>query len=61
VERGRAFISFFFLLEVIDRLEEELKVPVVSSNTATFWAMMKKAGVKKRLEGYGKIFLPEMH
>jgi len=46
----------FRTLEVINRLEEELKVPVISSNTATFWAMMKKAGVKKRLEGYGKIF-----
>lgn len=47
----------FRTLEVTGRLEEELKVPVLSSNTATFWAMMKKAGVKKRLEGYGKIFL----
>lgn len=57
-EAQAIFISCtnFKTLEVIARLEEELKVPVVSSNTATFWAMMKKAGVKKRLEGYGKIF-----
>jgi len=46
----------FRTLEVIDCLEKELKVPVLSSNTATFWAMMKKAGIKKRLEGSGKIF-----
>ena len=46
----------FRTIEVIGRLEEELKVPVLSSNTATFWAMMKKAGVKKRLEGFGRLF-----
>lgn len=45
----------FRAIEVIGRLEEELKVPVISSNTATFWAMMKKAGVEKRLEGYGRL------
>jgi len=28
--------------EVIGRLEEELKKPVVSSNTATMWAMLRK-------------------
>ena len=47
----------FRTLEVIGRLEEELKVPVISSNTATFWAMMKKAGIEKRLEGFGRVFL----
>jgi maleate isomerase len=45
----------FRTIEVIEQLEEELRVPVVSSNTATLWAMMKKAGIKKRLEGYGEL------
>jgi len=45
----------FRTIEVIDRLEKELGIPVLSSNTATFWAMMKKAGIRKRLEGYGAV------
>jgi maleate isomerase len=46
----------FRTVEVIDRLEQELGVPVLSSNTATFWAMMKKAGIQRKLKGYGRIF-----
>lgn len=42
-------------IEVIDRLEKELGVPVISSNTATFWAMMRAARIKRRREGYGKL------
>ncbi|MFQ6038052.1 MAG: aspartate/glutamate racemase family protein [Candidatus Aminicenantales bacterium] len=49
----------FRTLEVIDRLENELGVPVLSSNTATFWAMMRKAGVRRELEGYGHLFVRE--
>jgi maleate cis-trans isomerase len=40
---------------VIERLEKELEVPVISSNTATLWAMMKKAGYKRKIEGYGRL------
>lgn len=47
----------FRTIEVIDNLERELGVPVVSSNTATLWAMMMKAGSKKKLNGYGKLLL----
>ncbi len=43
--------------EMIDRLEKELGVPVISSNTATFWAMMRKAGVKRKQKGYGRLLL----
>ena len=42
-------------IEVIDRLEKELGVPVISSNTATLWAMMRKAGFKRKLKGYGRL------
>jgi maleate isomerase len=45
----------FRTIEVIDKLEKELDVPVVSSNTATLRAMMKKAGIKKKLKGYGRL------
>ena len=47
----------FRTAEVIDRLEKELCVPVISSNTATLWAMMKRAGAKSKLEGYGRLLL----
>ncbi len=43
--------------EVIDRLEKELGVPVISSNTATFWAMIKRVGAKSNLKGYGRLLL----
>jgi len=58
-EANGVFISCtnFRTIEVIDQLEKELGIPVVSSNSATFWAMMKKSGVKIRLGKYGSLFL----
>lgn len=47
----------FRTIEVIGQLEEELKVPVISSNTATLWAMMKKTVSQRTLKGYGKLLL----
>jgi len=60
-ETQGVFISCtnFRTIEVIDQLEKELKVPVISSNTATFWAMMKKAGHKRKIKGYGKLLLSQ--
>ena len=45
----------FRTIEIIDSLEKELDIPVVSSNTATLWAMMKKAGIKRELESCGRL------
>ncbi|MFQ6069857.1 MAG: aspartate/glutamate racemase family protein [Candidatus Aminicenantales bacterium] len=45
----------FRTIEILDQLENELRVPVISSNTATFWSMMKKAGIQKKLMGYGSL------
>jgi len=47
----------FRTIEVIDKLEKELGVPVISSNTATFWAMTKRASAKRKLKGYGRLLL----
>jgi len=47
----------FRTIEVIDRLEKELGVLVISSNTASFWAMMRKADINRRLKGYGRLLL----
>ncbi len=45
----------FKSIEAIDKLEGELGVPVVSSNTATLWAMMKRARNKNKIKGYGRL------
>ena len=58
-EADGLFISCtnFRTIEVIDPLEIELGVPVISSNTATLWAMMKKAGISRKLAKHGQLFL----
>ena len=42
-------------IEVISRLEEEIKKPVISSNTATLWAMLRKIKYVKQLTGWGRL------
>lgn len=41
--------------EAIAPLEEDLEMPVVTSNQATMWHSLRLAGVKSRVEGYGRI------
>lgn len=41
---------------VIQPLEEDLKVPVVSSMQAMAWAGLRLAGVKAEITGYGRLF-----
>jgi maleate isomerase/arylmalonate decarboxylase len=45
----------FAALEAIPRLEAELGKPVISSNLATFWAALNAAGVRRRIEGFGRL------
>lgn len=42
-------------LDVIGRLEAETGKPVVSSNTATFWLALRRAGIGDRLDGFGRL------
>ena len=42
-------------IEVLDRLENEFKIPVVASNQAIFWFMLSKLGRRDRIAGYGKL------
>ena len=42
-------------LPIIQRLEDNLGVPVVSSNTAMFWNILSKLGAKFSIKGYGKL------
>jgi maleate isomerase len=45
----------FRTIEVIDKLEKELGLPVISSNTATLWAIIKRADTKRELRGCGRL------
>lgn len=44
-------------IAIIARLEQTLKKPVVSSNTATLWAMLGKMGKSLQTRKYGRLFL----
>lgn len=43
---------------VIERLETELRKPVVSSNTATLWSMLRKCRSSVGIRGLGRLFKP---
>jgi maleate isomerase len=42
-------------LKVLDRLESELKVPIVASNPAMLWVILSKLGLDYNIPGYGKL------
>lgn len=45
----------FPTLPLIEQLEAVLGVPVVTSNQATFWAMLRATGIDDRLAGLGQL------
>lgn len=44
-------------LAIIEKLEGEAGKPVTSSNQATLWAALRRAGVEDRLPGLGRLLL----
>ncbi len=42
-------------IEVIEKLEQDLGVPVVSSNQAMIWFALRKANVRESIPGFGKL------
>jgi maleate isomerase len=42
-------------LKVLDRLESELRVPIVASNPAMLWVILSKVGLSYKIPGYGKL------
>jgi maleate cis-trans isomerase len=42
-------------LPIIQRLEDNLGIPVISSNTAMIWNILSKLGAKFSIKGYGKL------
>jgi maleate cis-trans isomerase len=45
----------FPTLPLIAQLESEFGVPVVTSNQATFWAMLRAVGIEDRFEKFGRL------
>jgi arylmalonate decarboxylase len=45
----------FASIGVLERLERELGKPVFSSSVATFWGVLKRAGVNLSIAGYGSL------
>jgi maleate cis-trans isomerase len=45
----------FNTLDMIEPLEKELGKPVISSNTASFWAALRAAGIDDKVAGYGRL------
>ena len=58
-ESEAIFISCVNLhaVEIIDELETDLQKPVVTSNQATMWNMLRMAHIKDRIEGYGRLLV----
>lgn len=45
----------FGTADILQPLEDELGKPVLSSNSASFWASLRRCGVEDRVEGYGRL------
>ena len=42
-------------MHAIQALETDLEVPVVTSDQATLWKLLRFAGVKEKIQGYGRL------
>ena len=42
-------------VEMIAELEEEVGKPVITSNLATFWRSLRVAGLRDKIEGFGRL------
>jgi maleate isomerase len=43
-------------IDLIEPLEHDLMKPVVTSNQATMWNLLRMAGVNEKLQGFGQLF-----
>lgn len=49
----------FRTIEIIDALEADLGKPVVTSNQATFWDLLRLCRISDRIPGYGRLLAEE--
>jgi len=56
-EADALFISCGALrsIGIVDALEQKLGKPVICSNQAMAWDVMRRAGIKDRIDGYGRL------
>jgi len=56
-ESEAIFISCVTLhtIKIIEVLEHDLRKPIITSNQATMWNLLKLAGVNEKIEGYGQL------
>ena len=46
----------FRTIEVLEELEKDLGIPVISSNQASLWEALNVIGVREKITGYGSLF-----
>jgi maleate isomerase len=44
-------------IEIIEKLENDLQKPVITSNQATMWNILRLANVNDKIQGYGQLLL----
>jgi len=44
-------------MDAIEALETDLEVPVVTSDQAILWKLLRFAGVKEKIKGYGRLLV----
>ena len=42
-------------IDIIEKLENDLQKPVISSNQATMWNLLRLANVNDKIQGYGQL------
>ena len=57
-ESEAIFISCvnLYTVELIEKLEEDLKKPVITSSQATMWRLLRLANINVEIKGYGRLF-----
>jgi len=43
-------------VHIIEKLENDLQKPVITSNQATMWNVLRLANINDRIKGYGRLF-----
>ena len=43
-------------MEIIDRVEQKLGVPVITSHQATLWSALRHCGIQDVIHGEGRLF-----
>ncbi len=42
-------------LPIIQRIEDALNIPVITSNSAMIWNLLSKLGLRYSVKGYGRL------